>query len=162
MHEASGVGVRFPAMRCPICAGVPTRVIDSRPSEAARSVRRRRVCSCCQHRFTTYERVGTAASVRKRDGSLQAFDGLKVRAGLEKAVADRQVPPGAIEAIVGGIEARAAEVGTEISSDEIGRLVLAGLRRIDEVAYLRFASVYKEFEGAGDFEREMAALEGDS
>lgn len=153
--------VRLCLVQCPYCEAEETRVIDSRPSEAGRSVRRRRVCTSCEHRFTTYERVAAAAAVRKRDGSLEPFDPVKVRSGLEKAVADRRVPPGAIDALVRAIEAEAVDAGQEIASTDIGRMVLDGLRGLDEVAYLRFASVYKEFEGAGDFEREMAALEGE-
>ena len=96
--------------------------------------------------------------VRKRDGSIQPFDAAKVRRGLESALADRPVAAATIDEIVARVEAAAAE-GPEIDADEIGRIVLEGLRAVDEVAYLRFASVYKEFEGAEDFEREMAALE---
>jgi transcriptional repressor NrdR len=81
---------------------------------------------------------------------------------MQKAVAHRQVPPGDIQTVAGDVELGAREHGPEVTSEEIGRMVLAGLRDLDEVAYLRFASVYKEFEGADDFEREMAALEGDS
>jgi transcriptional repressor NrdR len=101
------------------------------------------------------------AAVRKRDGRVEPFSAGKVLAGVSNAVADREVPPGAIEALVRHVEERVAEMGPAVSSEEIGRLVLEGLRDLDEVAYLRFVSVYKEFQGAGDFEREMAALEGD-
>ncbi|MCJ7725824.1 MAG: transcriptional regulator NrdR [Acidimicrobiia bacterium] len=148
-------------MQCPFCDTEDSRVVDSRPADGGRSVRRRRACQRCSQRFTTYERIETLPLVRKRDGSLVAFEAAKVRIGLDKALADRRVSAGSVEALVRSIEAAAAGSGSEISSDEIGRLVLAGLRHIDEVAYLRFASVYKEFEGADDFEREMAALEGE-
>jgi transcriptional repressor NrdR len=97
--------------------------------------------------------------VRKRDGSLEAYDSRKIRRGVENALADRPVPPDTIDAILARIEAAGHSHGPEVSADEIGREVLAGLREVDEVAYLRFASVYKEFQGASDFEREMAALE---
>jgi len=152
----------FSVMQCPFCDTEDTRVVDSRPADSGRSVRRRRACTRCDHRFTTYERIEMAPAVRKRDGSLVPFEASKVRDGLEKALADRRVPAGSVEALVRSIEAEASGAGAEVSSEEIGRLVLAGLREIDEVAYLRFASVYKEFEGAGDFEREMAELEGDA
>jgi transcriptional repressor NrdR len=115
----------------------------------------------CGHRFTTYERPVVAITVRKRDGGLQDFDADKIRRGLSRALADRTVPEGTVERIVAAVEAMAAADGPEISADAIGREVLAGLRNADEVAYLRFASVYKEFQGAQDFEREMAALESD-
>ncbi|MBU1227410.1 MAG: transcriptional regulator NrdR [Actinobacteria bacterium] len=147
-------------MQCPFCDAEPTRVVDSRPSDGGRSVRRRRTCSECARRFTTYERTEMGLIVRKRDGSLVPFEAAKIRAGLEKAVVDRQVPSGSIDALVDAIEAEVSASGSEVSSDEIGRMVLIGLRDIDEVAYLRFASVYKDFAGAGDFRREMAALEG--
>ena len=137
-------------------------MVDSRPADAGRSVRRRRECIDCLQRFTTYERMEHVPVVRKRDGSLVPFESAKVRGGIEKALADRRVPAGSVEALLRSVEAAAAAAIPEISSDEIGRLVLEGLRHIDQVAYLRFASVYKEFEGAVDFEREMAALEDDA
>lgn len=96
--------------------------------------------------------------VRKRDGRLEPFTAEKLRAGVANALADREVADGAIDGLVGEIEAFVEAEG-EVGTDEIGRRVLEALRHLDEVAYLRFASVYKEFEGARDFEREMAALE---
>ena len=149
-------------MHCPYCEAEDTRVVDSRPADGGRSVRRRRACTVCGNRFTTYERSEAAPVVYKRDGRREPFDAGKLLAGLQKAVPDRQVPLGDLQALVREIEAWAGEEGPEVTSEEIGRMVLAGLRDLDEVAYLRFASVYKEFEGADDFEREMAALEGDS
>lgn len=97
--------------------------------------------------------------VRKRDDRLEPFSPDKVRAGVANAVADRDIPEGALDGIVGQVEAYAEDHGPEITTEEIGRTVLEALRKLDEVAYLRFASVYKEFEGAQDFEREMAAME---
>ncbi len=97
--------------------------------------------------------------VRKRDGSLEAYDPRKIRLGVENALADRPVPQGTIDMILARIESAGHSDGPEVSADEIGREVLSGLREVDEVAYLRFASVYKEFQGASDFEREMASLE---
>ena len=99
--------------------------------------------------------------VRKRDGRLEPFSADKVRAGVANALADREVVDGAIDSLVGDIEAFVESEG-EVGTEEIGRRVLEALRTLDEVAYLRFASVYKEFEGARDFEREMAALEDPS
>ncbi len=145
-------------MRCPVCAGDDTRVVDSRPADQGEAIRRRRECRACGHRFTTYERVAPTL-VRKRDGRVEPFDSEKIRRGLENALTDRPLPEGAIDRLVERGEALAREAGTEVTADEIGRVVLDGLRDIDEVAYLRFASVYKEFQGARDFEREMAALE---
>lgn len=145
-------------MRCPFCGADDTRVVDSRPADAGAAIRRRRHCETCGNRFTTYERRESVPMVRKRDGRLEPFSAEKVRTGVANALADREVADGAIETLVADIEAFAESEG-EVGTDEIGRRVLEALRHLDEVAYLRFASVYKEFEGASDFEREMAALE---
>ncbi|MEA3501808.1 MAG: transcriptional regulator NrdR, partial [Actinomycetota bacterium] len=146
-------------MRCPLCATEDTRVIDSRPAEGGGAIRRRRECLVCGERFTTFERPVISASVVKRDGRREVFDREKVRRGLESALADRLVPEGTIDGIVMRIEASARGGSALVTSDELGKAVLAELRDLDEVAYLRFASVYKGFQGARDFEREAAALE---
>lgn len=146
-------------MRCQMCRSVETRVIDSRSAEEGRSIRRRRECSECGHRFTTYERAAYQPLVRKRDGHLEPFLSDKVRTGIEHAIADRQVPTETVEAIVMRTESLFDPEAQVVSAAEIGDTVLSGLREVDEVAYLRFVSVYKEFTGAVDFEREMAALE---
>jgi transcriptional repressor NrdR len=148
-------------MRCPFCGADDTRVVDSRPADGGRAIRRRRECLECGERFTTYERREPTVMVRKRDGSLQAFQSEKVGRGLASAVADRAVPADSLEDLVREIEVFVHDHGPVVSSDEIGRAVLRGLRQVDETSYLRFASVYKEFTGASDFEREMAALEED-
>ncbi len=135
-----------------------TRVVDSRPVDAGDGIRRRRECRACGHRFTTYERVAPTL-VRKRDGRIEPFDARKIRRGLDNALADRPLPPGAIDAVVERCEELARSSVNEVAADDIGRVVLEGLRAVDEVAYLRFASVYKEFQGASDFHKEMAALE---
>lgn len=146
-------------MRCPHCDAEDSRVVDSRPVESGTAIRRRRACEACGERFTTYERRHAALMVRKRDGRIEPFSADKVRAGVSRAVADRQIPARDLDSLVARIEARVEERGAVVSTEEIGHWVLEGLRSLDEVAYLRFASVYKEFEGARDFEREMAALE---
>ena len=146
-------------MRCQMCHSVDTKVIDSRAAEEGRSIRRRRECMECGHRFTTYERAAYQPLVRKRDGRLEPFSADKVRAGIEQALADRPVPAGTVETLVMGAESLFGPETTVVYAGEIGDAVLAGLRAVDEVAYLRFASVYKEFTGASDFEKEMAALE---
>jgi transcriptional repressor NrdR len=135
-------------------------VVDSRPAQDGRAIRRRRECEACGQRFTTFERPEVAVMVVKRDGTRQPFDIAKVRRGLASALADRPVPEEAIEALVTSIERSVHGGLAEVSSETIGHLVLEGLRALDEVAYLRFASVYKEFQGARDFEREVAAMEG--
>ena len=121
-------------------------------------VRRRRSCTACGNRFTTYERADVTLSVRKRDGRVEPFEPQKIRHGLEQALADRPVAAGPLDRVVARIEAELIDKGPQLDSDEIGRLVLAHLRDLDEPAYLRFASVYKDFEGAEDFEREMAEM----
>lgn len=147
-------------MLCPFCASDATRVIDSRPVEEGTAIRRRRLCEMCENRFTTYERAHVALIVRKRDGRLEPFEAEKVRAGLQSALADRPVSEKRLERIITDIRDQAQGRGRIVTSDDIGRMVLEHLADVDHVAYLRFASVYKEFEGAGDFEREMAVLEG--
>ena len=147
-------------MQCPFCASARTRVVDSRPIEAGTAIRRRRVCASCGNRFTTYERSVVPLVVRKRDGRLEPFQVEKVRAGFVSALADRPVTRKKLESMISEVEAVARRHGSQVPSDEIGRAVLTELREVDQVAYLRFASVYKEFQGAQDFEREMAVLEG--
>lgn len=146
-------------MHCAFCGAEGTRVVDSRSAEGGGTVRRRRLCGSCGSRFTTYERVEALVTVHKRDGNLEPFDSGKVRSGLERALTDRPLPPGAIDAVVRKVEAFAGSERREIDSQDIGHIVLDALRELDEVAYLRFASVYKDFQGASDFEREMAALD---
>ena len=149
-------------MRCPFCGAPDTRVVDSRPAEAGLTIRRRRACENCEQRFTTYERRQPSLTVRKRDGRLEPFDPEKVRAGMVRALAGPPDDPAALDAAVARIESAAEESGPEVSAEEIGRMVLAELRLIDEAAYLRFASVYKDSSGAGDFSREVESLEGRS
>ena len=146
-------------MRCPYCGAEDTRVVDSRPVEAGVAIRRRRACERCEQRFTTYERRESALVVRKRDGRLESFDPAKVRAGMRRAMADGRADAEVLDAAVGRVEAYAEEHGPEVSAEDIGREVLRELRDIDEVAYLRFASVYKDFAGASDFSREVQSLE---
>ncbi len=146
-------------MLCQMCRSEDTKVIDSRAAEGGLAIRRRRQCLTCGHRFTTFERAAYQPMVRKRDGRLEPFSADKVRHGIEQALADRPVSAGTIEALVTQTEALFGPDTPIVGAGEIGDTVLAGLRAVDEVGYLRFASVYKEFTGAGDFEREMAALE---
>jgi len=146
-------------MQCPFCTSEDTRVIDSRPVEDGSAIRRRRECASCGNRFTTYERADIPLIVRKRDGRLEPFEIDKVRAGLRSALADRPVEGNRLERVLNQIRDEARARGRVVSSDNIGRAVLEHLARIDHVAYLRFASVYKEFEGTGDFEREMVELQ---
>ena len=146
-------------MRCPYCDTEDTRVVDSRPAEDGRAIRRRRECSTCGQRFTTFERSSVVITVTKRDQTTQPYDPEKVRRGLDSALADRPGADESIAAIASEIDRLARSGSGVISSEDIGRKILEALRDRDEVAYLRFASVYKGFEGASDFEREVAALE---
>ncbi|MCL1601362.1 MAG: transcriptional regulator NrdR [Actinomycetia bacterium] len=148
-------------MRCPLCTTTDTRVVDSRPADEGLAIRRRRSCPRCGHRFTTFERPA-AVVVIKRDGRRQPFDASKVRMGVEITMADRPIAQDAIDDLVGTVERAAYTSNGSIHADDIGRIVLDGLKDIDEVAYLRFASVYKEFQKASDFEREVAAMDTES
>lgn len=146
-------------MHCPACRASETRVIDSRPAEDGTAVRRRRACEACEHRFTTYERLEPQVVVRKRNGRLEAFSAPKLASGVSAALADRPVSGSAVEQLVAEVEELLRSGAPQVTSEDIGHMVLERLRGLDEVAYLRFASVYKEFQDAADFEKEMAELE---
>ena len=147
-------------MRCPWCDARDDRVVDSRPAEGGAAIRRRRECLVCERRYTTYERIEEVGLVViKRDGSKEPFDRAKLAGSIRKALADRPVSSTEVEIMVDRIQARLRRRGPEIASSLVGQDVLAALRRTDEVAYLRFASVYKEFEDVADFERELVSLQ---
>lgn len=146
-------------MNCPHCTARDSRVVDSRPADDGSAIRRRRQCEECGTRFTTYERCERTLMVRKRSGGVEPFDGAKLSAGIGAALADRPASAADISTLVARIESQARAGASVVDSEEIGLAVLDHLRALDEVAYLRFASVYKEFQGAEDFEREMAALD---
>ena len=146
-------------MRCPWCAGLEDKVVDSRVAEDGGAIRRRRECLACGRRFTTYERVEEVPLlVVKRSGEREPFQRAKVVAGIRAAAKNRPVTEGAIDALAAAVEEEMRLVGPAPTSDQIGLLALERLRRLDEVAYLRFASVYKGFEDVGDFERELGLL----
>lgn len=134
-------------------------MVDSRPADEGRAIRRRRECEGCQNRFTTYERLEHQLMVRKRNGRLEAFSSTKLTAGVSAALADRPVSGSQVEALVTEVGESLRTGGAQVTSEQIGHEVLERLRGLDEVAYLRFASVYKEFEGVADFEKELAELE---
>jgi transcriptional repressor NrdR len=147
-------------MRCPWCDADEDRVIDSRPADGGEAIRRRRECAACTRRYTTFERIeDVGLVVVKRDGSKDPFSREKLAAGIRNALADRPVMPTEVEDMVERIQARLRRRGPEVASQVVGGEVLAALRKTDEVAYLRFASVYKDFEGAADFERELVSLQ---
>ena len=147
-------------MRCPRCEQSATRVIDSRDLEAGSTIRRRRECEACGHRFTTYERPeGARLAVVKRDGSRQDFDREKLRAGLLKALQKRPVTLDRVEAAVDDIEAQLRARGdAEVPSTEIGRLATEALRGLDQLAYIRFASVYHAYDDIETLQREVDRL----
>lgn len=133
--------------------------MDSRPAERNEAIRRRRECLSCGRRFTTYERVEQVAfSVLKRDGTMEPFDRDKMAAGIRKALVNRPVGEDQLASLLSKIEARLRRKGPEITSQQIGLEILSSLQKLDQVAYLRFASVYKDFQQASDFEREMGIL----
>ena len=146
-------------MKCPHCGASDSHVVDSRPAEQGLAIRRRRQCEVCTDRFTTYERLESPHLIRKRDGTLQVFSADKVRRGLAFALAGSVVTADQMTAAVSEIETNIRAMGSDVSSDDVGQLVLAYLRQVDEAAYIRFASVYKDFRDARDFEREAASLD---
>lgn len=149
------------AVRCPYCEAGDDRVVDSRTADGGAAIRRRRECSSCGRRYTTFERIEEVPLVvLKRSGASEPFDREKVVDGLRKAAANRPALDDAVvEAVAKAVEEQARLSGPEVASQEIGLAVLEQLRELDEVAYLRFASVYKGFEDVSDFEREAALLQ---
>ena len=147
-------------MKCPYCAHLESKVVDSRPAEEGASIRRRRECLACRKRFTTYETMESLPLVVvKKDGSRQSFDRNKVLGGLIRACEKRPVPYSALEEMVGEIEqVLQNEMEREISSAQIGELVMERLKKIDEVSYVRFASVYRQFKDINTFMRELNKL----
>jgi transcriptional repressor NrdR len=147
-------------MRCPFCAADDDKVVDSRPADDGGAVRRRRECLDCGRRFTTYERVEEVPFlVAKRSGAVEPFDAEKVRAGIDHAVVGRGIDPAVVDALTAEVEEQVRAVGPEVPSQAIGRAILERLRTLDPVSYMRFASVYKEFDDVGDFERELVELQ---
>ncbi|MCB0360790.1 MAG: transcriptional repressor NrdR [Bdellovibrionales bacterium] len=140
-------------MRCPKCQSSKTRVVDSREGGDGRSVRRRRECEACHFRFTTFERLEESfPMVVKKDGTREAFDRYKILRGLKKACEKRPVSVEAMENVAKEIEGVLLESGQkEISSDVLGEEVITRLRELDPVAYVRFASVYREFSDVSEF-----------
>ena len=146
-------------MHCPVCHADDTKVVDSRLAEDGAAVRRRRHCLSCAHRFTTFERVDEVPLVvLKSDGRTQPFDRGKIAAGVVAATKGRQVPMALVDQVAEEIEDAVRLQGSEVTSAQLGLAVLDRLRTIDEVAYLRFASVYKNFDAAADFHREIELL----
>jgi len=139
-------------MRCPFCAHDNSQVKDSRPSEDGTSIRRRRQCEGCGARFTTFERVQLRElTVVKRDGKREPFDREKLRRAIGHSVRKRDVTAERVDQLVSGVQRQLETQGDEVTSAQIGEAVMAGLKTIDHVAYIRFASIYRDFTDPADF-----------
>ncbi len=147
-------------MRCPHCSADNDRVVDSRACEDGRAIRRRRCCNQCEKRFTTYERVEQLSlQVKKKDNVREPFQREKIERGLSRACWKRKVSPEQIKEVAAAIEAEIlADYESEIPSSIIGRIVMQQLAELDQVAYVRFASVYREFKDVEDFVNELKPL----
>jgi len=147
-------------LRCPFCQNMDDRVIDSRLSKDGDTIRRRRECSHCLRRFTTYERVEeTLPLVIKKDGRRETFDRGKILAGLQRACEKRPISVTVLEKLIERIEQRLQDAGErEIQSREIGEQIMQELQNLDEVAYVRFASVYRSFKDVNEFMNEVKEL----
>ena len=146
-------------MRCPSCTSLDDKVVDSRVADDGAAIRRRRECLGCGRRFTTFERLEEVAfTVVKRSGHREAFDRAKVVAGLKAATKNRPVTDERMDTLAAEVEEELRLVGPEVTTQQVGLAVLERLRDVDEVAYVRFASVYKGFEDLEDFEREVGLL----
>ena len=150
-------------MRCPYCGSLDTQVKDSRPTDDHTSIRRRRVCPDCGGRFTTFERVQLRGlTVLKRSGRRVPFDRAKLEKSLEIALRKRPVDADRVERMLNGVVRQLESLGEpEITSEQIGGLLMEGLRGLDDVAYVRFASVYKNFREAKEFGALVETLSGD-
>jgi transcriptional repressor NrdR len=147
-------------MRCPFCGHADTQVADSRLSDSRDAVRRRRRCRRCDRRFTTYERYDQRPLyIRKRDRSRQPFDRAKLLAGLERAAIKRPLERDQLEALVDRIAVSLRSQGSTPDAEQVGELALRGLKQLDRVAYVRFASVYRKFEDVREFEAELERIE---
>ncbi|WP_428030080.1 transcriptional regulator NrdR [Ancylobacter sp.] len=148
-------------MRCPYCGSLDTQVKDSRPTEDSAAIRRRRICPDCGGRFTTFERVQLRElTVLKRSGRRVPFDRDKLARSIEVALRKRPVDPERVERLVSGLVRRLESMGeSEITSEIIGERVMESLKQLDDVAYVRFASVYRNFREAKDFETLLGELE---
>lgn len=150
-------------MKCPFCGSIDSRVVDSRDTEAGDAIRRRRECLVCERRFTTYERIDEMPLlVAKRDGRNEVFDRDKLLRGLVRACVKRDIPLLRLEQLVDEIENRLRQGrGEPVPSAAIGEHALRLLRALDKVAYVRFASVYRQFDDVEEFQEELSRLEGD-
>lgn len=147
-------------MRCPWCGHRENKVVDSRPAEQGAAIRRRRECLSCGRRFTTFERMeDVGLVVMKRDGSRESYFREKVVAGIRKAIVNRPVTEEQVAQVADRVEERLRRRGPQVTSQQVGLEVLSQLARLDQVAYVRFASVYRDFQEITDFEREVGTLQ---
>ena len=159
-----GFGVLYESslfVRCPYCKDDKDRVVDSRSSEGGRIVRRRRQCLSCRRRFTTYERIeeGLRIAIVKKDGSRVPYDRGRIIAGVQKACYKRPISVQQMETLAEQVEEEVfRQPGQEVSSRQIGELVMASLRQLDQIAYVRYASVYREFQDLGQFIDEVQGV----
>lgn len=147
-------------MKCMYCGGTDSKVIDSRQNDDGTTIRRRRECEVCGKRFTTHETIEyTPIMVVKKDGSRQTFDIQKVKKGIMKAIEKRAVAMSTVDKLVADIQRQIFQsLDNEISSDKIGEMVMEGLKKIDEVAYVRYASVHRQFKDIDSLMKEIEAL----
>jgi transcriptional repressor NrdR len=162
-HRAAGEMVRGPGsvahVRCPVCSDLDDKVVDSRANDDGSSIRRRRECLACGHRFTTFERCEELPLVVvKRSGDRTPFDRSKITDGVRAAAKGRPIDDDQVAALAAAVEDELRLVGGDVASEQVGRAVLEQLVELDQVAYLRFASVYKGFDDPADFQREVRLL----
>ena len=139
-------------MRCPFCAHEDSQVKNSRPSEDGAAIRRRRQCEGCGARFTTFERVHIRdLTVVKKDGKREPFDRSKLERAISHSCRKRDIDPAKVDQLISGVQRQMETLGDEVTSARIGEAVMAGLKALDHVAYIRFASIYKDFSEPGDF-----------
>ena len=150
-------------MRCPFCAHENSQVKDSRPSEDGAAIRRRRQCEGCGARFTTFERVHLKdLVVVKKDGKREPFDRDKLERAIGHSCRKRDIDPAKIDQLISGVQRQMETLGDEVTSIRIGEAVMAGLKSLDHVAYIRFASIYKDFSDPGDFAEIAERVEKES
>ena len=148
-------------MLCPKCSHDDTRVLDSRETDGNRAVRRRRECGKCKSRFTTFERIEmTNFLVIKKDGTRETYDRQKLEKGIQIACEKRKISQEQISNLISSLEKKWSNMGKEISSKDVGEGVMDALRELDDVAYIRFASVYRQFKDIESFKKELNKLEG--
>lgn len=147
-------------MICPVCKSPDTAVIDSRVSEEGRAVRRRRECPKCEHRFTTFERQETSLIVIKRDGTREPYDRAKIERGVWLACTKRPVTQDQVEKMLSKLEERWVSVGPEVPSKNLGEDLMKELKKLDQVAYIRYASIHREFTDVEEFKEEIGKLWG--